>query len=73
MKASLLNTTRGRSAKEKFGMKEAAYILDDLRSRNSVLYLQEVPKDKVSHLRLGTACPGDGLASPLFVPTIVLL
>jgi hypothetical protein len=36
---------------------EAAYILDDLRSGERVLYLQEVPKVKVSHCRAWNCMP----------------
>jgi hypothetical protein len=66
-KASLLKIMRGGSAKGKSGMKKMQHkgILDDLRSGNRVLYLQEVPKVKVSHCRAWDCIPRRRTGEPI--------
>jgi hypothetical protein len=44
---------------------EAAYILDDLRSGNRVLYLQEVPRVKVSHCQAWDCMPRRRTGEPI--------
>lgn len=44
---------------------EAAYILDDLRSGNRMLYLQEVPKVKVSYCRAWDCMPRRRTGEPI--------
>lgn len=44
---------------------EAACILDDLRSGERVLYLQEVPKVKVSHCRAWNCMPKRRTREPI--------
>jgi hypothetical protein len=47
------------------GEEEEAYILDDLRSGDRVLYLQEVPKVKVSHCRAWDCMPRRRTGEPI--------
>jgi hypothetical protein len=44
---------------------EAAFILDDLLSRERVLYLQEVPKVKASHCRAWNGMPRRRTREPI--------
>ncbi|RHZ48746.1 uncharacterized protein CDV56_101040 [Aspergillus thermomutatus] len=58
------NDSRKRKRKTKDD-EEAAYIPDDLRSGERVLYLQEVPKVKVSHCRAWNCMPRRRTGEPI--------
>lgn len=59
------NNERRKRKSEIRDQEEAAYILDDLRSGNRVLYFQEVPKVKVSHCRAWNCMPRRRTGEPI--------
>jgi hypothetical protein len=56
---------RRKHKREIWDQEEAVYILDDLQSGNCVLYLQKVPRVKVSHCQAWDCMPRRWTGEPI--------
>jgi hypothetical protein len=56
---------KGRRKRQRDREEEAAYMMDDLTSGNFLLFLQEVPKAKMSHCRAWSCMPYKRTGKPV--------